>query len=112
MSGDSEESDIEIEDLFDDYDLEMTLTREEFNSICGEIFDKIFARTKRFVDNSKEFKIDDIGRIILAGGTCYIPLIGETIEKMFGIEPEELDYLFENGCFPENLNIEEENSNV
>ena len=88
LSGDSEESDIEIEDLFDDYDLEMTLTREEFNSICGEIFDKIFARTKRFVDNSKEFKIDDIGRIILAGGTCYIPLIGETIEKMFGIEPD------------------------
>lgn len=88
LSGDSEESDIEIEDIFDDYDLEMTLTREEFNSICVEIFDKIFARTKRFVDNSKEFKIDDIGRIILAGGTCYIPLIGETIEKMFGIEPD------------------------
>lgn len=88
LSSDSEESDIEIEDLFDDYDLEMTLTREEFNSICGEIFDKIFARTKRFVDNSKEFKIGDIGRIILAGGTCYIPLIGETIEKMFGIEPD------------------------
>lgn len=88
MSGDSKESDIEIEDIFDDYDLEMTLPREEFNSICSEIFDKIFARTKRFVDNSKEFKIDDIGRIILAGGTCYIPLIGETIEKMFGIEPD------------------------
>ena len=88
LSGDSEESDIEIEDIFDDYDLEMTLTREEFNSICAEIFDKIFARTKRFVDNSKKFKIGDIGRIILAGGTCYIPLIGETIEKMFGIEPD------------------------
>lgn len=88
LSGDSEETDIEIEDIFNDYDLEMTLTREEFNSICAEIFDKIFARTKRFVDNSKQFKIGDIGKIILAGGTCYIPLIGETIEKMFGIEPE------------------------
>ena len=86
LSGDSEETDIEIEDIFDDYDLEMTLSREEFNSICGEIFDKIFARTRKFVNNSKAFKIDDIGRIILAGGTCYMPLIGETIEKMFGIE--------------------------
>ena len=88
LSDEGEEIDIEISDIFDDYDLEMTLSREEFNEICGEIFDKIFTRTKNFVNNSKEFRIEDIGRIILAGGTCYIPLIGETIEKMFGIEPD------------------------
>ena len=88
LSEEGEETDIEIPDIFDDYDLEMTLTREEFNEICAEIFDKIFTRTRNFVNNSKEFRIEDIGRIILAGGTCYIPLIGETIEKMFGIEPD------------------------
>lgn len=88
LSDDSEETDIEISDIFDDYDLEITLSREDFNEICGKIFDKIFARTKNFVNNSKNFRIEDVGRIILAGGTCYIPLIGETIEKMFGIEPD------------------------
>ena len=85
---DEDEVDIEINDIFNDYDLEMTLSREEFNEICGKIFDKIFTRTRNFVNNSKEFRIEDIGKIILAGGSCYIPLIGETIEEMFGIEPE------------------------
>ena len=66
------------------YDFNEELTREEFENICQPLFDKIISRIKKFIAESDKFKVDEIGTIILAGGSCYIPKIKAEVEKIFG----------------------------
>lgn len=66
------------------YDLNITLTREEFDNICQPLYDKISGRIKNFIDTSDKFRVSDISRIILAGGSCYIPKVRTDVEKIFG----------------------------
>ena len=83
----SEETSISVNDIFDDYDFNLDLTRDDFNDICQDTFDKIFNRTKKFLNDNNKFKITDIGYVILAGGSCFIPYIESEVEKIFGFAP-------------------------
>ncbi len=65
------------------YDFTAELTREEFDDICQQLYDKIISRIKKFCANSGKFKLDDISTVILAGGSCYIPRIQDEVEKIF-----------------------------
>lgn len=66
------------------YDFSLEITREEFNSICQPLYDKITSRIKSFIETSDKFKLSEISTIILAGGSCYIPKVREEVEKIFG----------------------------
>ena len=65
------------------YDFIYELTREEFENICQPLFDKIISRIKKFIDESDKFKVSEIGAVILAGGSCYIPKVKSEVEKIF-----------------------------
>ncbi|MBQ9486786.1 MAG: Hsp70 family protein [Selenomonadaceae bacterium] len=65
------------------YDFNTELTREDFENICKPLFDKIISRIKKFIAESDRFKVSDIGTIILAGGSCYIPKVKADVEKIF-----------------------------
>ncbi len=83
-----EETEIAVNDIFDDYDFGLDLSREDFNEICKDIFDKIFKRTKNFLNNNTDkFSLKEIGHVILAGGSCFIPYIENEVEKIFGFSP-------------------------
>lgn len=78
------------------YDFKIELTREIFENVCAELFDKIISRIKKFIEGSDKFKLREIETIILAGGSCYIPKIKSEVEKIFGKKPDsqlELDTL-------------------
>lgn len=86
----SDEYSVIINDLFTygenkvyHYDTEMT--REQFDDICSEIYDRILEVVKRLVENSDKFKKSDIKHVYLVGGSCYIPKIRDMIEDYFGM---------------------------
>ena len=72
-----------------DYSLDFTFTRKALEMTCKPLFDKIFKQINDFAKNNKKFKLQDIGHVILAGGTCFIPRIREQIEKDLGIKPDD-----------------------
>lgn len=72
-----------------DYDLDFVFTRKALERVCRPLFDRIFDSLNDFVSGNKKFKLDDIGHVILAGGTCFIPYIKERIERDLGIKPDD-----------------------
>ncbi|MBR2773695.1 MAG: Hsp70 family protein [Selenomonadaceae bacterium] len=71
------------------YDLDFVFTRRALERTCKPLFDRIFNSLNDFVSGNKKFKLEDIGHVILAGGTCFIPYIKEQIERDLGIKPDD-----------------------
>ncbi|MFI3211089.1 MAG: Hsp70 family protein [Peptostreptococcaceae bacterium] len=66
------------------YSFETTLTRDKFDNICSHLYDKIEDITLKLLEKKKDrFTIGDIGRVVLVGGTCYIPTIKDRVERIF-----------------------------
>ena len=71
-----------------DYSLDFTMTRAEFDEICKPLYDKIFTKLNHFAKENNNFWLDEIGHVITAGGSCYIPYIRERIAADLGIVPD------------------------
>ena len=71
------------------YNLDFTFTRKAMEKTCRPLFDKIFNQINHFVASGEKFTLQDIGHVILAGGTCFIPYIKERIERDLGIKPDD-----------------------
>ena len=86
---DTEETIVNIPNLFKYngkfYNFDITFTRNEFNGLCRELYDKIIGRIENFIASSKKFALEDIGEVILVGGSCYIPYIQNAVENIFHI---------------------------
>ncbi len=86
---DEESTNIAIMNLFTyngkQYDLEITMTREDFDEVCSELYDRITSRIRKFIQRSNKFTVNELEAIILAGGSCYIPRIQEEVQKIFNI---------------------------
>lgn len=65
------------------YFLEMEITREHFEDLCKDLFEKVTNRIYKVFQSIKNIEIKDIDNVILAGGSCYIPKIREDVEKIF-----------------------------
>ena len=71
------------------YDLDFVFTRKAMEKTCKPLFERIFNQINDFVTDNDKFTLEDIGHIILAGGTCFIPYIKERIERDLGIKPDD-----------------------
>ena len=91
----SERCEITLKDLakFDgkSYTLNYTITRADFDELAFPLYERIFVRIEKFINEN--FNIDEIGKIILAGGTCKIPYIHQRISAEFGNVQEVEDSL-------------------
>ena len=67
--------------------LEIKLTRAKFEEIIGPIVDKTEKPCKQALKDAK-LKPADIDHIVLVGGTTRIPLVINTVEKIFGKKPK------------------------
>lgn len=87
----SEEVTVEIPRLFTygadkrHYDFSMEMDRETFNSICAPLFERIIQVIDKTVKNSARFKKEELKKIFLVGGSCYIPKVQEDVERYFGL---------------------------
>lgn len=82
---------IALSDLMDyrgkRYDFETFLTREEFETICQKLFDKVTHRLEHFLAQGEKngtFLPSEIDHVILAGGSCNMLKIQEDVERITG----------------------------
>ncbi len=73
---------IEVDNLKDNHDLNIVLTRNKFEEICKDLFDKCIPIIEKVLKNAKLTK-EKIGDIILLGGSSKIPKIKEIIKNYF-----------------------------
>ncbi len=66
--------------------LSYKITREKFNSLCKDIYEKIEKRLDKSIDDFKKkgHDMSDITHLVLVGGSCYIPAIIELCERKIG----------------------------
>lgn len=68
-------------------DLEIEITRQEFEMLIAPLLDR--ARTcVRQALAAKGFRPSSINRVLLVGGTTYIPIVRQLVAEMFGKEPK------------------------
>lgn len=85
---DNEEYEINIPSLFEYaedkyYNFSRIITREEFEQMCKPLFDRILKVIDDVVKKSKKFKKEELKKIFLVGGSCYISKIQKDIEEYF-----------------------------
>ena len=75
----------QIENLFEEKDFKMKITRTDFESICADLFENVNKPIKMAFDASSMSK-DDIDSVILMGGGTRIPRVQEMLSKFVGKE--------------------------
>ncbi len=79
-----EEAWIELSFSEFDLDLELKITRNEINEVIAPIFEDSFELLQGLIQEN-HFQFSDFERIILVGGTTYIPYIRTELKKRTGL---------------------------
>lgn len=82
----STETTIQVDSLFEGVDFETRITQAKFESLCNDIFIRIFRPIETALKDSG-FSKDQINEIILVGGTTRIPKIQHMLKEYFNKEP-------------------------
>ena len=70
------------------YNFSIEMTRDEFDDLCKDLYERIINVIDDTVRKSKKFKKEELKKVFLVGGSCYIPKIQEEVEKYFGLESD------------------------
>lgn len=73
---------IMIENFYESNDLNMSVTKNVFEEICNELFERTLDSVKRALIDAK-FSDRDIDDVVLIGGSTRIPAIRNILEKKF-----------------------------
>ncbi|CAF1187477.1 unnamed protein product [Rotaria sordida] len=73
----------QVEGLIDEIDFKHRLTREEFENLCTDLFERI-KRPVEEVFNTSGIKLDEIQQVLLFGGSTRIPRIQNELTKILG----------------------------
>ncbi|KAL5731407.1 hypothetical protein ACHQM5_004138 [Ranunculus cassubicifolius] len=74
---------ISVESLYDDRDFRSTITREKFEELCGDLWDKALVPVKEVLSHSG-LKVDDIYAIELIGGATRVPKLQAKLQEFLG----------------------------
>jgi len=66
--------------------LVITLTRSKLEQLVGDLIEKTLGPVKQCLKDS-ELSADKVNEVILVGGMTRMPLVVETVKKLFGKEP-------------------------
>jgi len=79
-------TDIRIPFLMREEDLQMTLSREQFEELTGDLLEKMVEPTKQALSDAK-LTPSQIDRVVLVGGSTRMPAVGHLAHKLLGMEP-------------------------
>ena len=82
----TENTEIILNDLPNGEDYSLKISRNEFEDICKELFDKIVQITKKTINDSP-IPVEDILDYVLVGGSSNIPKIENILYDIFKFEP-------------------------
>ncbi|XP_022745877.1 heat shock 70 kDa protein 17-like [Durio zibethinus] len=74
---------ISVESLHDDRDFRSTITREKFEELCGDLWDKSLIPVKELLKHSG-LQADDIYAVELIGGATRVPKLQVKLQEYFG----------------------------
>ncbi|CAH2078857.1 unnamed protein product [Thlaspi arvense] len=74
---------ISVESLHDDRDFRSTITREKFEELCKDLWERSLTPLKDVLKHSG-LKIDDIYAVELIGGATRVPKLQSTIQEFIG----------------------------
>lgn len=63
-----------------------TITRSKFESLINDLVEKTVGPCKKAIEDSG-YNVSEIDEVILVGGSTRIPMVQETVKKLFGKEP-------------------------
>lgn len=66
-----------------DYDFKTEITREQFQKICEDLFDRILAPVKTLLKKNN-LKVDDLHYFEIIGGGIRIPKIQQILKDFYG----------------------------
>jgi heat shock protein 1/8 len=78
----SSQSAIEVDSLADGQDLNITLTRAKFESLCDNLFRKCMGPVEQVLRDSKMAK-DKVDDVVLVGGSSRIPRVQQLLRDFF-----------------------------
>ncbi|XP_010440120.1 PREDICTED: heat shock 70 kDa protein 17 [Camelina sativa] len=74
---------ISVESLHDDRDFRSTISREKFEELCKDLWERSLTPLKDVLKHSG-LKIDDISAVELIGGATRVPKLQSTIQEFIG----------------------------
>lgn len=77
---------IAIKDFYDGKDLNFTITRQDYEEMCNDLF-LICLRPVDELLRETEINVSEIDEIILVGGMTRMPMIRKLLKQKFGKEP-------------------------
>lgn len=76
---------------FDGEGVRVELTRDKFNELTNGLLEQTFSCTEQLIQAAADKGYDHIDKILLVGGSTYMPQVREGIESHFNIESNLLD---------------------
>lgn len=72
-----------VESLYDDRDFRSSITREKFEELCGDLWEKSLIPIKEVLKDSG-LKVDDIYAVELIGGATRVPKLQAKLQEFLG----------------------------
>ncbi|KAF7123948.1 hypothetical protein RHSIM_Rhsim12G0014100 [Rhododendron simsii] len=76
---------ISVESLYDDRDFRSTITREKFEELCEDLWEKSLIPLKKVLEHSG-LKVEDVYAVELIGGATRVPRLQATLQEFLGRE--------------------------
>ncbi|PSS05815.1 Heat shock 70 protein, partial [Actinidia chinensis var. chinensis] len=76
---------ISVESLYDDRDFRSTITREKFEELCEDLWEKSLIPLKEVLEHSG-LKVDDVHAVELIGGATRVPKLQAKLQEFLGRE--------------------------
>ncbi|XP_065273030.1 hypoxia up-regulated protein 1 [Emys orbicularis] len=73
----------QIEGLLDDVDFKAKVSRQEFEDLCSDLFQRVPGPVLQAL-SSAEMNLDEIDQVILVGGATRVPKVQEALLKVVG----------------------------
>ncbi|XP_065026045.1 heat shock 70 kDa protein 17-like [Musa acuminata AAA Group] len=74
---------ISVESIYDDLDFRSTISREKFEELCADLWERALVPLKEVLRNSG-LKIDDIYAVELIGGATRVPKLQAKLQEFLG----------------------------
>merc|ERR1711944_276141 len=87
LSANKDNIPLHLECLHDDLDLSTKISREEFEELCGDLFEKVRGCLSELIMNVPDLDLADLHSVEVIGGSSRIPKFKSIIEEIFGKVP-------------------------
>uniref|UniRef100_A0A336K1X8 Hypoxia up-regulated protein 1 n=2 Tax=Culicoides sonorensis TaxID=179676 RepID=A0A336K1X8_CULSO len=75
----------QVEGLLEDHDFKVKITREEFEELCSDLFERVPNVLKKALELS-EVPIESISSVVLVGGNTRTPKVQETLKSKINLD--------------------------